>query len=91
MSHTVPTTEHLVPELALSVTVVRKDDTAASEVPVVAPPSYHDPVVTRRELWSYYRACPLDTIPDAMSLTGCYSVYYNGDNVRLSVLVPSEA
>jgi hypothetical protein len=60
MSHTEPTPEHLVPELALSVTVVRKDDAAVSEVPVVAPPSYHEPVVTRRELWSYYCAFHLD-------------------------------
>ncbi|KAF8261780.1 vacuole effluxer Atg22 like-domain-containing protein [Lactarius quietus] len=67
MSHAVPTEHHLVPELALLVTAVRKDDaledigTSTSEVPVVAPPSYHEPVVTRRELWSYY-------------------LYYNGDN-----------
>ncbi|KAI9467369.1 MFS general substrate transporter [Lactarius psammicola] len=51
MSHTVPK-DHLVPELVLP--SVRKDDAATSEVPVVAPPSYDEPVVTRKELWSYY-------------------------------------
>lgn len=74
MSHTVSATEHLIPELAFSVTVVRKDDTAASEVPGVARPSYHEPVVTRRELWSYYRTCPLDVILDAMALRLLFSV-----------------
>lgn len=63
MSHAVPT-EHLVPELVLPDSDVGKDDAAASEVPVVAPPSYDEPVVTRRELWSYYRTCPLDVILD---------------------------
>jgi hypothetical protein len=65
MSHPVPT-EPLVPDLALSVPVVKKGDTlvnaAACEDPVVAPPSYHEPVVTRRELWSYYRTSRLDII-----------------------------
>ena len=76
MSQTVPSTESLVPELALSVSVVKKGDTlenaAASEGPVISPPSYHEPVVTRRELWSYY-CTSLDVICDAiMSLTGYY-------------------
>ncbi|KAH9013511.1 MFS general substrate transporter [Lactarius pseudohatsudake] len=31
-----------------------RDDAAASEAPIVPPPSYDEPVVTRRELWSYY-------------------------------------
>ncbi|KAH9062325.1 MFS general substrate transporter [Lactarius vividus] len=51
MSHTKPT-EHHVSELALP--GIMKDNSVASEVPVVAPPSYNEPVVTRRELWSYY-------------------------------------
>lgn len=51
MSHTKPT-EHHVSELVLP--GIMKDDAAASEVPVLPPPSYDEPVVTRRELWSYY-------------------------------------
>jgi len=51
-------TEHLVPELVLPDT----DDAAASDVPVVAPPNYDEPVVTRRELWSYYRTCRVNVI-----------------------------
>jgi hypothetical protein len=80
MSHTVPI-EHLVPELVPD--GVRKDDPAASgsEIPVVAPPSYDEPVVTRRELWSYYRTFPLDVICDVPHIL--LSVYYNGDNVSL--------
>lgn len=81
MSHAVPT-EHLVPELVPD--GVKKDDPATSELPVVAPPSYDEPVVTRRELWSYYRTCPLDVVCDVPHIL--LSVYYNGDNVRFSVL-----
>ncbi|KAH9002488.1 MFS general substrate transporter [Lactarius hatsudake] len=51
MSHTKPT-EQPVSDLALP--DILKDDAAVSEVPVLAPPSYDEPVVTRRELWSYY-------------------------------------
>jgi hypothetical protein len=93
MSQTVPT-EPLVPELALSVSVVRKGDTldnaAASEDPVVAPPSYHEPVVTRRELWSYYRTS-FDVIRDAMFLTGYYQCITTGITCVSPCCVSSEA
>ena len=47
-----------VPELALP--EVRKDESASESVPMapVAAPSYDEPVVTRRELWSYYCVYP---------------------------------
>lgn len=46
----------LVPEVALP--EVLKDESAPESVPVgpVADLSHDEPVVTRRELWSYYRA-----------------------------------
>ena len=73
MSQTVPSAEPLIPELALCVSIVKKGDTlenaADSEGPIIAPPTYHEPVVTRRELWSYYRTS-LDVIRvGIMSLT----------------------
>ena len=91
MSHIETIPENLIPELALSVTVVKKHDAAVSEVPIVAPPSYHEPVVTRKELWSYYRTRPLDYYPRCDVLHSSLSVYYNGDNVRLFVSVLSVA
>ena len=45
-----------------------------------------EPIVTRRELWSYY--C-LSTPPPChryVSLIGYPTVYYNGDNVRVANL-----
>ena len=33
---------------------VRKDDTVVIDAPVVSPRVYDEPVVTRKELWSYY-------------------------------------
>jgi hypothetical protein len=34
---------------------VRKDDTDSVDSPVVSPRTYDEPIVTRKELWSYYR------------------------------------
>jgi hypothetical protein len=34
---------------------VRKDDTVSIDSPVVSPRTYDEPIVTRKELWSYYR------------------------------------
>ncbi len=34
--------------------MVRKDDTVVIDAPVVSPRVYDEPVVTRKELWSYY-------------------------------------
>jgi hypothetical protein len=47
MSHPAPTP---APE-----PVVRKDDTVSIDSPVVSPRTYDEPIVTRKELWSYYR------------------------------------
>ncbi|KAF8488509.1 MFS general substrate transporter [Russula emetica] len=33
---------------------VRKDDTVSIDSPVVSPRTYDEPIVTRKELWSYY-------------------------------------
>ena len=76
MSHTIPT-EHLVQDIVpeLDLPGVRKNDVAVSEVPIVAPPSYDEPVVTRRELWSYYRTCPLDVIRDVPHRSRHYCQY----------------
>lgn len=43
------------PELAL-VPEIRKAENASDSIPATpAAPSHDEPVVTRRELWSYYR------------------------------------
>jgi hypothetical protein len=34
---------------------VRKDDTVSIDPPVISPRTYDEPIVTRKELWSYYR------------------------------------
>src|SRR6266852_1480560 len=34
---------------------VRKDDTVSIDSPVISPRTYDEPIVTRKELWSYYR------------------------------------
>jgi hypothetical protein len=68
MSYTVPTT-HPTPEVVLP------------DVPVIAPPNYDEPTVTRKELWSYYcMSCIF--IPLCGYSHNCFPVYYNGDNVR---------
>jgi len=41
----------------------------------------NEPVVTRRELWSYYRALHGHFVMESADI---FSVYYNGDNVYLS-------
>ena len=48
-------TEPLVPEPVFP--AVRKDDTIATDCPVVSPQSYNEPIVSRKELWAYYCKC----------------------------------
>jgi len=50
MSHTAPTP---APEPVSS--GVRNDDTVFIDPPVISPRTYDEPIVTRKELWSYYR------------------------------------
>ena len=57
---------------------VGKDTTNSS---AVLPPILDEPIVTRKELWSYY--CIFSSLsPRGCPLTTCLTVYYNGDNVR---------
>ncbi|KAI0265826.1 MFS general substrate transporter [Gloeopeniophorella convolvens] len=46
--------ENPVPELVADHDDKKDAVVAAEEVPIVAPANYDEPVVTRRELWSYY-------------------------------------
>jgi hypothetical protein len=44
--------------------------------------SNDEPVVTRKELWSYYReSSDLDTVSYRLTERHSFPVYYNGDNV----------
>lgn len=45
---------------------VKDDHVLDDEIPVVVPLSDDEPIVTRRELWSYYRACSLSTCARAV-------------------------
>ena len=59
MSHTTltPASEPVSPG-------IRKDDTVSIDSPVVSPRTYDEPIVTRKELWSYYRkSCSSSRLP----------------------------
>ena len=73
-------TDPLVPEPVFP--GIRKDDTIVTDVSVVSPQSYNEPIVTRKELWAYYCKC-LSSIRYLSSqlLLLVIPVYYNGDNV----------
>jgi hypothetical protein len=43
------------PVLAVDDVDGKGSDEAVIETPVVAPASYNEPVVSRKELWAYYR------------------------------------
>jgi hypothetical protein len=62
--------------------VVGKDDEDTTDSPVVLPPISDEPIVTRKELWSYYCIFSSLSPRDCPWLTTCLPVYYNGDNVR---------
>jgi hypothetical protein len=60
-----------------STTVKRKARLMISSV------SKDEPIVTRRELWSYYCMCSIGLPPSLNLLKPAGIVYYNGDNVYL--------
>jgi hypothetical protein len=75
-----PAPESLVPAALPVDHVDDGKDTGSGEEHVeayVAPASYNEPVVTRRELWSYYRMYPLSLYYISAHVG---IVYYNGDN-----------
>lgn len=74
----VPTTE---PEPVYADT--KEGHVLDDEILVVTPLSDDEPLVTRKELWSYYSAClPLvELCSRALVDVILWSVYYNGDNV----------
>ena len=77
MSHPAPTP---APEPVSP--VIRKDDTVSIDSSVVSPRTDDEPIVTRKELWSYYRkSCFRRHVSQAYSILS-FPVYYNGDNVR---------
>jgi len=61
---------------------VGKDDEDTTNSPAVLPPIADEPIVTRKELWSYYCIFSLLSPRGCPSLMTCLPVYYNGDNVR---------
>lgn len=60
------------------------EDTDTTNSPAVLPPIADEPIVTRKELWSYYCNCIFSLLSPrgCRWLTTCLPVYYNGDNVR---------
>lgn len=48
--------------------------------------STNEPIVTRRELWSYYRTFYFMPSPTMWLLMSMLIVYYNGDNVRCAAI-----
>jgi len=67
----------------------KSDDRITSHESHVAPSSHGEPIVTRRELWSYYCKRCFDFLP---SLRGSDSpsVYFNGDAVRPVIFFSSK-
>lgn len=75
------------PELALP---EDQNDGSTSEPFQVAPvsaPSHDEPVVTRRELWSYYRVYHISFLLFGDFMKVFALVYHFGNNVRFSILV----
>ena len=60
----------------------KSDDRITSDDSYVAPWSHGEPVVTRRELWSYYCKRRLDFLSSLRGSDSPSSVYFNGDAVR---------
>lgn len=77
MSDLAPTTPpvHISPRAS-------KGDTVSIDSPVVSPKTYAEPIVTRKELWSYYRKPSGCSSPFWAYSILFFPVYYNGDNVR---------
>ena len=60
-----------------------------SAPPFVSSIRKDEPIVTRRELWSYYRQSSFPILSTSMVLSFFLSkVYYNGDNVFKSIFSP---
>jgi hypothetical protein len=57
-------------------------DEDTTNFPAVLPPIADEPIVTRKELWSYYCTFSSLSLRHCPWLTTCLPVYYNGDNVR---------
>lgn len=69
----------VAPEIDAGSGLKRRTGTAP---PFVSSVNEDEPVVTRKELWSYYRAFYF-FVPDGHIAYAIYiAVYYNGDNVR---------
>ena len=67
MSHPGATTGPLAPEPVFP--GVRK---VATDVPVVSPQSYDEPIVSRKELWAYYCKCLSSSLyPGSLFVTTC--------------------
>ena len=69
---------HLQAKLALTKNGKQIEE-LASDIPISSITSDDEPIVTRRELWSYYCRFPFPLhkhLSDA-----AFEVYYNGDNV----------
>ena len=60
------------------------DDRIISHDSHVAASSHDEPIVTRRELWSYYCKSSFNFLSSLRGSNSLCSVYYNGDAVRPS-------
>jgi hypothetical protein len=59
----------------------KSDDKVTYEVSNASPSTRVEPIVTRWELWSYYRERHKLSVITTVS-NGSFSVYYNGGSVR---------
>jgi hypothetical protein len=75
-----------IDDVAPDLTVDKNDDGVISDVSDVCPSSHGEPIVTRRELWSYYCERRRDFSIPCSEFDSSSSVYYNGGAVRLCLL-----
>jgi hypothetical protein len=66
------------------------DDRIISDDLHVASSSHGEPIVTRRELWSYYCKRRSDFLSSLRASDGLSSVYFNGDAVRPLIFLSSK-
>jgi hypothetical protein len=87
MSHPAPTA---VPEPVSP--GARKDDTVFIDSPLVSSRTYDEPIVTRKELWSYYRKSVRRRVafPGTLRLTAfCYSQYITMETTCVLIILLS--
>jgi hypothetical protein len=78
-------TEHTAPEPVSP--GVREDDAAATDAPVISPKSYGEPIVTRKELWSYYCKCLLSFLYPGSQFVAIFSILQRRQRGLIPLLI----